>query len=906
MAVQSPADREAAFSFAAVLRDPELVLRETLEPPSTDAISVAFDELVEAGALRADEVASKSGSSKAGLAGSNKTSSTAHKSTENEPSFWDDPSPTGPAAAALRSASASGVAAGDPVPPSYKQKKHKQPPPSSGHTASNSSATDEAATVPPSKFVDVDLTPLGRFLAQVPFAFDLGRALAFAITLHPVLIPHCVIIAAALSQQEVFLLPHPRMMSDPKRYVSMVAHSTFGRIRFDHGRLSDIVSVVDLIREYATTSQFVARRGGSSGNVAHAILHNTPDLLKNLDERPPLHDALATWNFVHGISFDRLKMLLNTVSEIALRLTGLLPHHAANLTALATLARGGRAARSKHMQARPESGAAAASPSGRGPDLLDIDIGRLLPMDEDAMSILHLILSTALNRHLLVGKMALQPPVRVAGVPAKQCPPDQMLMLPAIPVSLVANESLLQVPELQLFRPFIDGLVTSSAHMTTAAMPVGMAKPVGKADVGVPAFVRFTPVDICPPVVWHATAPSEVLSPASAYAAPTQREQATLAARFFTTASTVLTPAAASSAARNPVVSSHAPSNALSRFYAAKDAAADALPASTSAGGAATVVDSASWSTFGGVSPSRVLLTTPGGRIVSAPPFASLVFQRMFWSGKFAVSPPSFAAQQHAASSRGQVLTSTGGRTAGPSNPLYSLAQDLRSGLASSETAEAQHVRAGVVSTSTAQVELNMPRALSSLKFTPLAQKKGKPVRFGSQALASAVLQQLHMELTASGLDESAAFDMVAEDNSDDDFDNDSSSSSENDDEDGNGWVFGDGRRGGRGGHRGGSKKGGKGAPMATKSKDKAQVASKKEKQAKMQQRQRAQQAWDQQANKLTQQMTVFAVVSNVMTGADGQLRAEKLSVLPFATPSQRTLVIVVVDFEIWLRLFVC
>jgi hypothetical protein len=872
---QSAADREAAFSFAAVLRDPELVLRETLEPPSTDAILVAFEELVEAGALRADEIESKSGSGKTGPAGKK----TALKPAENELTFWDDPSPTGPAAAAARSASAVGAAMGDPILPSYKQKKQRNKPPSSGSTVSDSSATDAASTAPPSKFVDVDLTPLGRFLAQVPFAFDLGRALAFAVTVHPVLIPHCVIIAAALSQQEVYLLPHPRMMSDPKRYVSMVAHSTFGRIRFDQGRLSDIVSVVDLIREYATMSQFIARRG-SSGNTAHAILHNTPDLLKNLDERPPLHDPLATWNFVHGISFDRLKMLLNTVSEISLRLTGLLPHHAANLTALATLARGGRAARSKHMQARPESGAAATSQSSRGPDLLEIDIGRLLPMDEDALSILHLILSTALNRHLLVGKMALQPPVRVAGVPAKHCPPDQMLMLPAIPVSLVADETLLQVPELQLFRPFIDGLVTSSAHAASSAVPVGMAKPMGKGDMGVPAFVRFAPVDICPPVVWHATAQSEVFLPTRTYAAPTEREKSALATRFFTTEPSVLTSA---SAARNPAVLSHAPSHALSRFYAAQDAAADAFPAAASAGAtatAATVAASSPWSTFGGVSPSRVLLTTPGGRVVSAPPFASLVFQRMFWSGKFAVSPPSFAAQQMATAGRGQVLTSIGGIKAGPSNPFHSLAQDLRAGLASSETAEAQHVRAGVVSTSTAQVELNMPRALSSMKFTPLAQKKGKPVRFGSQALASAVLQQLHLELTASGLDESAAFDMAAEDNSDNDSDHDSSS-----DDDADGWAVGDRRRGG---HGGSSKKGGKGAPMASKGKDRGKEASKKEKQAKQQQRQRAQNAWDQQVNSMTQQMTVFAVASNVMTGADGQLRAEKLSVLPFATPSQR------------------
>ena len=399
---------------------------------------------------------------------------------------------------------------------------------------------------------------------------------------------------------------------------------------------------------------------------------------------------------MHGVSFDRLKMLLNTVAEISLRLTGLLPQHAARLTELATLVRGGRAARSRTMQQHD------APVTGSGRDLLDIDIERVLPLDDTTVTVAHLILASSLTRYLLVGKLALQPTLKVQGVPAQQCPPDQMLMLPKMPAALQLDDRLLLAPEFVHFKSFVDSVVSPA----TAALPVGMAPPLHqKAEqADVPVFLRFLPEDMCPPVVLH-TAHRPNLD--------TDPQATPLTARLFT-------PSGGAAAGR---------------------------------GGAGNNL-SPPWHTFADTSPLRALLTEPGHRVVSAPPFASLVFQRLFWNGKLAVTPPrmvglagGFGARAPAAGGVGAGYPAS--RTSqSHTSPLDAFAaMRLGPGLGASEH-EFADVR---VAASATQVEINAPKPLSAVKFTLVGEKKGKPVRLGSHAVAASALTQLHWEVCPTG-----------------------------------------------------------------------------------------------------------------------------------------------------------
>lgn len=144
------------------------------------------------------------------------------------------------------------------------------------------------------------------------FSFELGRAIAYASSFDARLLPHTVIIAAALSQQEVFVSPHPRM-TDTQRFASMVAHSTYGRLAFDRGRLSDMIASVELVRQYTTVQHAIAAsrvRGEQSANAANfalikSLMARAPQLFAHLNEHVPMNDVGACFNFLHGVSFDR-------------------------------------------------------------------------------------------------------------------------------------------------------------------------------------------------------------------------------------------------------------------------------------------------------------------------------------------------------------------------------------------------------------------------------------------------------------------------------------------------------------------------------------------------------------------------------------------------------------------------
>ena len=72
--------------------------------------------------------------------------------------------------------------------------------------------------------------------------------------------------------------PHPRM-TDTQRFASMVAHSTYGRLAFDRGRLSDMISSVELVRQYTTVQYAIAAarlRGEQSANATNFALIKVP------------------------------------------------------------------------------------------------------------------------------------------------------------------------------------------------------------------------------------------------------------------------------------------------------------------------------------------------------------------------------------------------------------------------------------------------------------------------------------------------------------------------------------------------------------------------------------------------------------------------------------------------------
>ena len=54
-----------------------------------------------------------------------------------------------------------------------------------------------------------EVTPLGTFLSKLPFGLEIGRLIAFAITMGPQFVPHAVVMASSLSMQEIFVMPHP-------------------------------------------------------------------------------------------------------------------------------------------------------------------------------------------------------------------------------------------------------------------------------------------------------------------------------------------------------------------------------------------------------------------------------------------------------------------------------------------------------------------------------------------------------------------------------------------------------------------------------------------------------------------------------------------------------------------------
>lgn len=71
--------------------------------------------------------------------------------------------------------------------------------------------------------------------------------------------------ACGLSMQDIFILPHPRVITDSTRYCHMVYITTQARIWSDDQHLSDSLAIIKLVCEYLrfkTSTMLQQQRNG--------------------------------------------------------------------------------------------------------------------------------------------------------------------------------------------------------------------------------------------------------------------------------------------------------------------------------------------------------------------------------------------------------------------------------------------------------------------------------------------------------------------------------------------------------------------------------------------------------------------------------------------------------------------
>ena len=387
-------------------------------------------------------------------------------------------------------------------------------------------------------------------------------------------------------------------------------------------------------------------------------------------------------------------------------------------------------------------------------------------------------------------------------------PHHPQVVLPDTPVVL-QDPVLLRIPELKALGSMVDTMFANSAAAgaaSTLSAPIGseqyrrqqaaLIQKQKKEALG-PIFLRFLPVDICPPVVIQAgdTASSSSANRKSSSAASRSHggsgsdessngplQVSLLAARFASSAAHAPPPGGSASA--NFQVAElwstffHVPTSLLSYQH---NHGVVVLPPPHASGD------------------SRALLTATDAhaRLVCAPPFAALVLRRLFHQGVFTVTHPSRVAAAGVSS---------------PSHQQYSRSPPASVPAASSSSSSS--------APSPAQIELTAPKPLSGIKFASLTlvdgsiNSKSQPVQLNSQALATTIFQHMHLEVVSA-----------------------SASSS-------------------------------KQQPKAANAAAAAQELT--------------------LASKFAKDVALLAVASNVSTNPNGGLRADRLSVLPFATAADR------------------
>jgi len=175
------------------------------------------------------------------------------------------------------------------------------------------------------------MTPLGRFFAALPFSFHLSRLVALGVVFGPKFLVHSVVIAAALSTQEVFVMPMQSRAAQggggdrrdrrDDDFPLFVARTTRTRVWCDAGTGSDAIAIVRLVDAYLKYRQHVQDQfaGGSAVGLGRKSY------------------VLDEWCSQRGVHMKRIKTLVSSIAEIALRLSGLV-HQDAEREALLQLA----------------------------------------------------------------------------------------------------------------------------------------------------------------------------------------------------------------------------------------------------------------------------------------------------------------------------------------------------------------------------------------------------------------------------------------------------------------------------------------------------------------------------------------------------------------------------------------
>lgn len=138
----------------------------------------------------------------------------------------------------------------------------------------------------------IEVTPLGRFLRHLPFGIDAGRMLAVALEFSaPDALVYALLMASLPTNLPLYALPHPVVRTDVElnRYVASSRRLAYVRATADGGHLSDSLAEARILLKFMA----------NAGNLA--------------------------WCEKNGVHQHRARTSANTVAEMALRLSGLLP-----------------------------------------------------------------------------------------------------------------------------------------------------------------------------------------------------------------------------------------------------------------------------------------------------------------------------------------------------------------------------------------------------------------------------------------------------------------------------------------------------------------------------------------------------------------------------------------------------
>ncbi len=152
------------------------------------------------------------------------------------------------------------------------------------------------------------VTELGRLLSSLPMDMNLSKMIAFSLICGGFCLPHIVVMAASLSLEDVFVLPHPRVVEKRSDYLFLVGKTTKGRVKFDRDTHSDPIAVVRLVESYMR-------------------MLRQANIVKQRDGTTEKNRIMRLWTDRHGIHYKRMRKLCNLISEISSMLSRISSPH---------------------------------------------------------------------------------------------------------------------------------------------------------------------------------------------------------------------------------------------------------------------------------------------------------------------------------------------------------------------------------------------------------------------------------------------------------------------------------------------------------------------------------------------------------------------------------------------------